>query len=98
MCPLRFLCLISYLRLLYTGLLNLNNRRLLHRDAAVLVAAELYDHHIVGDVDDYAVETAAGQYTVSDSKACHHLVYSLFLLLLRTVAHEVEDTTKDYHV
>ena len=77
---------------------NLNNVILFHWNTAVFVAAKLYDHGVIGHVDNYAVETAAGQYAVADSKACHHLVYSLFLLLLRTVAHEVEDTTKDYHV
>lgn len=83
MCPLRFLCLISYFRLLYTGLLNLNNRRLLHRDATVLVAAKLYDHHIIGDVDDYAVETAAGKHAVTNCHAGEQSCLFLLLLLLR---------------
>ena len=49
----KFLCL---------RLLNLYDCCLLHRDAAVFVAAELYDHGVIGHVDNYAVETAAGQY------------------------------------
>ena len=69
MCPLRFLCLISYFRLLYTGLLNLNNRRLLHRDATVLVAAELYDHHVIGDVDDYAMPEVSSALSSEDGSS-----------------------------
>ena len=46
-------------------LFNLHDRRLLHRDTAVLVASELYDNSIICDVDDCAVETACSQNSVS---------------------------------
>ena len=39
-------------------LLNCGDGRLLHRDAAVLVATELHDHRIVCNVDHGSVETA----------------------------------------
>ena len=39
-------------------LLNCGDGRLLHRDAAVLVASELHDHRIVCDVDHCSIKTA----------------------------------------
>ena len=41
--------------------LNLNDCILTHRDAAVLVASELYDYSIIGHIDNHAVEAAGCQ-------------------------------------
>ena len=78
-------------------LFNLHDRRLLHRDAAVLVAAELYDHHIVGDVDDYAVETAAGKHAVTNCHAGEQSCLFLLLLLLRADHQEIHNSKDNYH-
>lgn len=72
-------------------LFNLHDRRLLHRDTAVLVASEFHDHVLIGDVDDNAVETAGGYYAVAYSQLCQHGIQLFLLFLLGSDGKEVHD-------
>lgn len=51
--------------LVLSSLLNLADGRFLHRNTAVLVITELYDHGIIGNVDHDAIETGSGQNAVT---------------------------------
>jgi len=73
-------------------LLNLLDGGFLHRDAAVLIVAELYDHVLVRDINDDAVETARRQYAVAYRYGIDQRGSLLLLLLLRTVEQEIENS------
>ncbi len=65
-------------------LLNLYNRCLLHRNAAVLVVAKLNDYGIVVHVNDNSVETSSRKHAVSYCYRSKKSILLLLLLILRT--------------
>ena len=78
-------------RLLYHG-----NRCFLHGDPAVLVAAELYDYRIVGNINDHSVKPAGGQHGIAHLQGRDHCILLLGLLLLGTNHKEIHKCKNDY--
>ena len=57
--------LLFHFFLVLAGLLHLADSGFLHRDTAVFVVTEFYDHSIIGNVDHDAIETGSGQNAVT---------------------------------
>lgn len=83
---------------LHFRFLNLNDCILTHRDAAVLVASELYDYSVIGHIDNHAVEAAGCQNAVAYCYGCHQFCLFFLFLGLWTDCHKIEDGNDKYKV
>ena len=89
---------LSYRSFLHFRFLNLNDCILTHRDAAVLVASELYDYSVIGHIDNHAVEAAGCQNAVAYCYGCHQFCLFFLFLGLWTDCHKIEDGNDKYKV
>lgn len=59
------------------------DRSFLHGNPTVFVVAELYNHGVIGHIDNHTVKAAGCQYGIPYCNAVQQLLLSLLLLLLR---------------